>query len=205
MKKTMTRRYTLAAVAAAPVVSLFPKAAYSVASNETGPGREAFWQPGPDRNLVRDLKPGTTPVRLANYIIYDGKMSPGDWVKTIRDSGLTAAAVPPDPWGTVGDSAIRELKAALVQYDVEIFEVCGYCNILHTEETARRKNLRHVARCVEIAERIGCRAAATVSGSRNQEENRWLDNYAAHPDNWTMATWNISWVASGKFSGKHRV
>lgn len=191
MEETMTRRKTLTAAAVAPVVSLFSKEAFSAASHETGSGRESFWWPGPDRNLVRDLKPWATPIRLANYVVYDGKISPGDWVKAIRDSGLTAAAVPPDPWGTVGDSVIRELKAALAQHDVEIFEVCGYCNILHTEETARQKNLHHVARCVEVAERIGCRAVATVSGSRNHEENRWLDNYAVHPDNWTMATWNI--------------
>jgi len=130
-------------------------------------------------------------VRLANYISYDVKTTPGEWVKAIRDVGLTAASVPPKPWDTVGDSAVRELKDALVQHDIEIFEVCGYCNILHTDETVRQENLRHVARCVETAERIGCRAAATVSGSRNPEGNKWGDNYAVHPDNWTLETWNL--------------
>jgi hypothetical protein len=31
----------------------------------------------------------------------------------------------------------------------------------------------------------------TISGSRNPEGNQYGDNYAVHPDNWTMDTWNL--------------
>ncbi len=160
-------------------------------SNGTGPGHASSWFPGPDPDYRPDRTPGTTPVRLGNYIPWDGKIAPGDWVKGVRDSGLTAAAVPPEPWGTAPDSVIRELKAALIQHDVEIFEVCGYTNLLHTDASSRRVNLTHVARCIEIADRLGCRSVGTISGSRNPESNQWGDNYAVHPDNWTIETWRL--------------
>ncbi len=32
----------------------------------------------------------------------------------------------------------------------------------------------------------------TVTGSRNPEGNRWGDNYAVHPDNWTLETWKLA-------------
>ena len=38
--------------------------------DDKGPGREAFWGPGPNKNLMRDLTPGTTPVRLAGRLAY---------------------------------------------------------------------------------------------------------------------------------------
>ncbi|MFC1693235.1 sugar phosphate isomerase/epimerase family protein, partial [Candidatus Latescibacterota bacterium] len=175
---------------------LFMRPAYGQYTKEQtnkGPGREAFWEPGPDRNLERDLTPGPTPVRLANYQGWnqDSGISPGDWVKSIRESGLTAISVPPDPWGSISDSGMREFQTALKQHDVEVFEVCGYCNLLHTDELSRQKNLRHVARCIEVADRIGCLAVGTISGSRNPSYNKFIDNYAVHPDNWTRETWEL--------------
>jgi sugar phosphate isomerase/epimerase len=32
----------------------------------------------------------------------------------------------------------------------------------------------------------------TISGSRNPEGNQWADNYAVHPDNWTLETWKLT-------------
>jgi sugar phosphate isomerase/epimerase len=87
---------------------------------------------------------------------------------------------------------ISELRSALKENDVEIFEVGGYRNILHTDESARQDNLKYLARCLELADRIGCRMVGTVTGSRNPDGNKWSDNYAVHPDNWTLETWKLT-------------
>jgi sugar phosphate isomerase/epimerase len=97
-----------------------------------------------------------------------------------------------ETWQNATESMISELRAALKEHDVEIFEVGGYRNILHTEESVRQENLNYLARCIEIADRIGCRMVGTITGSRNPEGNKWSDNYAVHPDNWTLETWKLT-------------
>jgi sugar phosphate isomerase/epimerase len=87
---------------------------------------------------------------------------------------------------------VSELRAALKEYDVDTWEVGAYRNILHPDESARQANLKYVAHCLEVAEKIGCRMASTITGSRNPEGNRWVDNYAVHPDNWTLETWKLT-------------
>ncbi len=52
----------------------------------TPPVKE-FWEPGPDKNLVRDLKPGTTPIRLGGYLGKNEKESLAVTVKKIKDAG----------------------------------------------------------------------------------------------------------------------
>ncbi len=156
-----------------------------------GPGREEFWGPGPNRNLVRDLTPGPTPIRLAGYIRYNDGDDIGGIIRGLRAQGLSAAIAGVDPWHGMRDSVVRELTSALTEHDVVIFEVGGYRNLLHTDGAARRENLRHIARCLEAAEKIGCRMVGTISGSRNPEGNQWGDNYAVHPDNWTIETWRM--------------
>ena len=83
-------------------------------------------------------------------------------------------------------------RAATKEYDVEIFEVGGYRNILHPDEQARQANLKYLAQCLENAEKLGCRMVGTITGSRNPEGNEWADNYAVHPDNWTLETWKLT-------------
>jgi sugar phosphate isomerase/epimerase len=95
-------------------------------------------------------------------------------------------------WQNATESMISELSAALKEQDVEIFEVGGYRNILHTDESVRQENLKYLARCLEVADRIGCRMVGTITGSRNPEGNKWSDNYAVHPDNWTLETWKLT-------------
>ena len=88
------------------------------------------WNPGPDENLVRDLTPGPTPVRLGGYLRpLEGK-SPTEMVKKLRDDGFTGAHANPEPWNSMSDSEIRELQAALKKYDVYIFQVGNYHRIL---------------------------------------------------------------------------
>ena len=197
MSRNPTRRQALAAGAASTGILLGtacsspPEDKQVQEQTGKGPGREAFWEPGPNKNLVRDLTPGTTTVRLSSYLRYQEGTSIGDEVKKIREKGLTAVIAGVDPWHSMSESVVKELRDALEQHDVVIFEVGGYRNILHTDESVRRENYKHLARCLETAEKIGCPMVGTISGSRNPEGNQWGDNYAVHPDNWTLETWKL--------------
>lgn len=116
----------------------------------------------------------------------------GEAVKSLRDQGLTSTATQAAEWESASESMVSELRAALKEHDVEIFEVGGYRNILHPDESARQANLKHLAHCLEVAEKVGCRMVGTITGSRNPEGNQWADNYAVHPDNWTLETWKLA-------------
>ena len=204
MSRRVTRRQILAAggasAAALTVTDSAPAQSQRRASG--GPGRAPFWEPGPNKNLVRDLKPGTTPIRLSGPLALGrsrrGETSAqpprsiGDAFKALRDQGLTAAFTSAPLWESASESMISEVRAAVKELDVEIFEVGGYRNILHPDESARQANLKYLAHCLETAEKIGCRMVGTVTGSRNPEGNQWSDNYAVHPDNWTLETWKIA-------------
>ncbi|MBN1290523.1 MAG: sugar phosphate isomerase/epimerase [Candidatus Latescibacteria bacterium] len=155
------------------------------------PESSAYPTPGPDKDLVRDLTPGTTPVRLGGYLRYQEGKSLTEIVKELRDSGHAGAIASPDPWHSMKDSDLNELRTALKEYDVVIYEVGGYRNILHTDEASRQENLKHLTRCIEAADKIGCPMVGTISGSRCPESNRWGDNYNVHPDNWTKETWDL--------------
>ena len=198
MPKDLSRRQMLSAgiVSTGALAGITSNAAGSGASapysENKGPGREDFWGPGPDKNLVRDLTPGTTPIRLAGYLQYTEGESPEDAVRKLRGAGLTAAITGVEPWYSLRESIVQELRDALAEYDVQIFEVGGYRNILHTDERQRQANLKHLARCLETADRIGCRMVGTITGSRNPEGNQYGDNYAVHPDNWTLRTWKMT-------------
>jgi sugar phosphate isomerase/epimerase len=147
------------------------------------------WAPGPDENLKKDLKPGKTPIRLATSLVRNGNEEHEASVKRVRDGGYTAV-IPSVDWHDAPDSEVSQLKAALKKYDVVIYEVGGYRNMLHTVEAERQKNLKYLARCVEAAEKIGCPMVGTISGSRDPANTR-PDNFNPHPDNWTPATWKI--------------
>jgi sugar phosphate isomerase/epimerase len=201
MSGRMTRRQILAAsgASAAALTATESTQAQNRAPVSGGPGRAPFWEPGPNKNLVRNLKPGPTPIRLSGALGFGGARqsqpgarSIGDTIKAMHDRGLSAAFAGVAPWQTASESMISELKAALKEYDVEIFEVGGYRNILHTDEQVRQANLKYLAGCLETADRIGCRMVGTITGSRNPEGNQWGDNYAVHPDNWTLETWKLA-------------
>ena len=200
MSRRVSRRQILAAGAASTTALTSTEAhAQTRRPASGGPGRAPFWGPGPNKNLVRDLKSGPTPIRLAGNLTLGrtgssgkGTRSVGDAVKALRDQGLTSSVTRLETWQNATESMISELRAALKEHDVEIFEVGGYRNILHTEESVRQENLNYLARCIEIADRIGCRMVGTITGSRNPEGNKWSDNYAVHPDNWTLETWKLT-------------
>lgn len=148
------------------------------------------WAPGPDEKLKKDLTPGKTPFRLATGMARNGNEPFEVMVKRVRDGGYTSVATGADPWYDMKESELAELRAALKKFDVVVYEVGGYRNMLHTVEAERQKNLKHLARCIEAAEKIGCPMVGTISGSRDPRNLR-ADNFAPHPDNWTEETWKL--------------
>jgi len=120
-------------------------------------------------------------------------VSIGDAVKGHRYQGYTCAWITwPVPWEDATRAMVSELHAALKEYDVDMWEVGAYRNILHPDDSVRQTNLKWVAHCIEIAEKIGCRMASTITGSHNSIGSQWIDNYAVHPDNWTLETWKLT-------------
>ena len=199
MASKVTRRQMLATggASAAALAAAEQAEAQQRRTTTGGPGRAPFWGPGPDKNLVKVLKPGNMRVRLAGRLGGGGRGGTavpniGATVKALRDQGLTSSIANAGTWANASEATISELRGALKEYDVEIFEVGGYRNILHTDENVRQENLKHLARCLETAEKIGCKMVGTISGSRNPEGNQYGDNYAVHPDNWTLETWKLT-------------
>ncbi len=158
---------------------------------------ENTWSRGPNRNLVRDLTPGPTPIRLAcsstaTRLWYPEDKSIAEAVKSIRDQGYTAAGVSHGPyrhnrWLDATDSEIRELQTALKEYDVVFFDMMTYDNIIHPDASERDKAIKHVTENLEAAEKCGVLAVCAGLGSRDPDHGLYM-----HPDNWTAETWKLS-------------
>ena len=192
MSENISRRNALATgFVGAGMIAGASKGHAAATNSNKGPGREQSWGPGPDHNLKRDLKPGKTPVRISGYLRKSDSESIGDSVRKLTEQGMMACIAGADDWHDAPDSEIRELKAALKQHDVVIFEVGGYRNLLHTDNKMRDEYIKRIAFCLEAAEKVGCPMVGTISGSRNPEGNKFADNYAVHPDNWTLETWKL--------------
>lgn len=163
--------------------------------------QERAWSRGPDPTAKRALKPGPTPIRLAcsgstTRLFYpEGKYSITEAVKKIRDQGYTSTGDAHAPfahnkWLDASDSEIKELKAALKQYDVTFFDMMTWDNIIHPDRAYREKGIKHVTENVEAAEKCGALSVCAGLGSRAPEQD---DNYglAMHPENWTEETWKL--------------
>lgn len=157
--------------------------------------QEYAWSRGPDKNLVKDLKPGPTPIRLAccdeiNTMMWypDGKKSITEVVKNIRDKGYTSAGAAYGPkhnkWLDASDSEIRELKEALKKYDVTFFDMMTWDNLLHPDMAVREKNIRNVISNLEAAEKCGALSVCAGLGSLDPD---W--ELGMNPENWTEETW----------------
>ena len=67
---------------------------------------------------------------------------------------------------------------ALEQAGIAIAGIAGYRNLIDPDERERRENIEYLARCLELAPRIGTSVVATEAGTRSTEgQYRW------HPDN----------------------
>jgi len=152
----------------------------------TGTRNAGAWPPGPDEKLVRNLKTGSTPIRLASFLGRNAKETWGDAMKRLRDSGYTAVVTSPEPINKLNDSDLTALRSAMKQYDVVVFEVGGYTNMIHPDMATRQKNLKHLAMCIETADKVGCPMVGTISGSLDP-----VNFFNVTPDNWTEKTWKM--------------
>jgi len=196
MAKKISRRSALSAAVAAPAIftnntraeAEKEETAHSIGAGFQGSG----WSRGPDRNLTKDLTPGSTPVRLscaAQRLWYPTDKSITERVKEIRDAGYTSTGTsyrpePRNEWLYCPDSDIVELKAALKKYDVEFFDMMIWTNLIHPDPVQRQKNLKYVAENIEAAERCGVRNVCACTGSCDPDYFIGM-----HPDNWTKNTW----------------
>ena len=154
-------------------------------------GSDFMMQWSPPANVRRDLTPGKSHIRLScsGYRLRKSDtMSYPEQVKTVRNAGYTAVEAPSRTWDyAITDSAIRELKAALKEHDVQFYTLHTWVNIIDPDSMKRRENQKHVAMAVEAADRLGLKFILTHTGGRNPEGK---DH--PHKDNWTKETWEMS-------------
>ena len=141
------------------------------------------WPPGPNRNVKRDISPGSTTIRLATRMVRLKNEEPEETVRRIRESGYTSVNTQPSQWN---DHELVEIRAALKKYDVTVFEVGAYSNIMHPDKKRRQEINANIVRKFEDAENIGGTMVATVSGSCDP---KYLIN--PHPENWTEESWKV--------------
>ena len=141
------------------------------------------WTPGPNPSKHRDITPGPTAIRLAGRMVRLEGETPDQTVKRIRSLGYTSVNTQPSQWS---DAELVAMRAALKKYDVTVFEVGAYSNIIHPDIRRRQEILANIVRKFEDAEKIGGTLVATVSGA-------WSHNslIMPHPENWTDATWRV--------------
>ena len=189
MAKHINRRRALAT----GVTSLGLAATLGGADAQAGPlpdvwGQDFLKQWSPPANLKRDLTPGKSHIRLSNpRLSYQEDTDFGAAVKSIRDEGYTACEASPRNFASITDSKIREMQAALKQYDVEFYGFHIVVNIIDPDPTRAENNRKQVAQAVELAERIGLKHVLTHTGGRNPKGKD-----IPHPDNWTRETWEMS-------------
>ncbi len=145
------------------------------------------WAPGPDKNLVRDLTPGPTPIRISENFTRRENESVTEAIKRIRENGNTSMYLNRNFWRPVKDSEVGEFKEALKKYGVLVFEFGGYSNIIAPNEAQRQRNLKNVVSCMEIAEELDCPMVGTITGCCDPDYG-----YNVHPDNWTEETWKFT-------------
>ncbi|MHB9028043.1 MAG: sugar phosphate isomerase/epimerase family protein, partial [Candidatus Latescibacterota bacterium] len=192
MRKTVSRRklFAAAGAAAAGMATGSNRSADAAVNSANEVGRSEFWEPGPDKNLKRDLRPGKTSVLLSAILRRPQTGTIHDMVKRVRETGHTSAFLYPSYWGGndhLTETDIRELRDALKTFGITVFEFGGYVNILHPDSATRERFLKSLAVSIETAERFDCRMVGTISGTRD------LHPYGInpHPDNWTLATWKL--------------
>ncbi len=140
--------------------------------------------PGPPELVGRDLAFARTVVPRLDWSpewprfgVFARETS--DWdevIATCRRLGLRAVQL----GGDLVEQCFEhpERADALEQAGIAIAGIAGYRNLIDPDELARRENVEYLARCLEMAPRIGTSVVATEAGTRSTEgQYRW------HPDN----------------------
>jgi sugar phosphate isomerase/epimerase len=190
MKRMVSRRRALAVTgtAAAGMALGRGRATEAAINTQNEIGRSEFWEPGPDKNLKKDLKPGKTPILLSATLKRPQAGSIHDMVKRVRETGHTSAFLYPSYWGgKLSEQDIRELRDALKTFGIKIFEFGGYENMLHPDTATRERYWKNLSGCIEMAEKFDCPMVGTISGTRDRHPY----GINPHPDNWTLPTWRL--------------
>ena len=198
MTRTISRRGLFAAAAAgfaAPAALGTGAAAAAQAAQQPGAaalpavwGQDFLNQWSPPDNVLRDLRPGKSQLRLSaqvnprltavkdnDYATFFGNLRAGGWsaVEAASDAWLSR----PRP-----DSEIREVKAQAKANDVVLYGLHCAGNIIAPDPDADRWQ-RHIIDSIHAAESLGCELILTHAGSMYTNRN-W-----AHPQNWTRESW----------------
>jgi sugar phosphate isomerase/epimerase len=151
-------------------------------------GQDFLYQWSPPENVPRDLRPGTSQLRLSaqinprvtaveakDYAAYFAGLRAGGWsaVEGASDGWMSR----PRP-----DSEIRELKAQLKANDIVFYGLHCAGNIIAPDPAADRWQ-RHIIDSIHAAESVGCELVLTHAGSMYPNRN-W-----AHPQNWSRESW----------------
>ncbi|MDH4125955.1 MAG: sugar phosphate isomerase/epimerase [Gammaproteobacteria bacterium] len=145
------------------------------------------WSP-PD-NVKRDLTPGPTAIRMAcaGHRLSNVDANPAEQVEGIRKLGYTAVEAFHVGWRMMNDVEVRELKAALKQYDLWFYNIHVWDNIIHPDPELRAACHREYLRAIEMAEQMDIDFILVHTGSRGPGKPSF-----AHPQNWTEETWKMS-------------
>ncbi|MFC1650187.1 sugar phosphate isomerase/epimerase family protein [Candidatus Latescibacterota bacterium] len=206
MSKHISRRRALAAGAVSTGLALGATA--RPANAQVLPdvwGEDFMMQWTPPKDVKRDLKPGPTPIRLSCGM-YELSLpeslggrprrrrnqeantnepkSMGEVIKRIRDAGYTACEAPGNSMNNLSDSQIRELQAALKEYDVEFYTIHVWTNLTHPDPETKERNIQSYITNIEAAERVGVKNIVMHTGGadpKNQDR--------PHPKNWSRELW----------------
>lgn len=209
MPKNISRRKALTAVATTGIASGLgcSNEKISTADSKASTAQDAipysersWWGPSKNKEYIRNLSPGATPVRLAcmspnTMMNYPESGSITEQVKRVRDAGYSStngysAQGRRNKWLYAPDSEIRELKDALKEYDVDFHDVMVWTNLLHPDEKKRQANIKYVCESFEAADRCGVRSITGVTGSMAPGD--YSMHAMMHPDNCTKEAWNRS-------------
>ena len=198
MARTISRRGLFAAAAAGFVAPIGVRASAAVAAqapSRPAPaglssvwGEDFLYQWSPPENVARDLKPGTSQLRLSAQVNPRlTAVKDNDYATFFRDlhaGGWTAVEAASDAWLSRPrpDSEIREVKAQAKANDVVFYGLHCAGNIIAPGADADRWQ-RHIIDTIHAAEAVGCELILTHAGSMYPNRN-W-----AHPQNWSKESW----------------
>jgi sugar phosphate isomerase/epimerase len=198
MARTISRRglFTAAAAGFAAPIGVRTNAAAAAqnpqraATTELPPvwGQEFLHQWSPPERVARDLKPGTSQLRLSAQVnprltaVKDNDYA--SFFAGLKAGGWTAVEAASDAWLSRPrpDSEIREVKAQAKANDVVFYGLHCAGNIIAPDPDADRWQ-RHIIDTIHAAEAVGCQLILTHAGSMYSNRN-W-----AHPLNWSRESW----------------
>jgi sugar phosphate isomerase/epimerase len=140
------------------------------------------------RSVLRRIPGAADPPRLGIFTYDFGR---GEWdrlVETCRRLGLRAVQLGTAMLDECLDEPERVagIVERLAGEGIAIAALAGYRNLVAPDQGRRRENLDFLARCLELAPRLGTSVVATETGTRNPESD-----WRPHPDNRTKETWAL--------------